>query len=249
VGYGFVLYRVRAGDTLTDIGQRFQATPECIAALNGIEDPDYLQANRRIRVPKRKLGLSRLWRKEGIFVAVRSGDTVTGLAEQYDSGVSDIMRYNRIRDPKRLAVGQILLLPGGQFSAASRVVRRRTVRPKQTPKAVQALPEGELAWPVEQGKFKITSRYGERHSRPHKGVDLSAPRGTPILAADGGVVIVASNNLGGYGKTVVLLHPNGLRTIYAHADRILVKMGQNVKRRNGSWTNWRNTQKYSPQAY
>ncbi|HNT36009.1 MAG TPA: M23 family metallopeptidase, partial [bacterium] len=90
--------------------------------------------------------------------------------------------------------------------------------------------QGQLAWPIEPGKFKITSRFGERHSSPHQGVDFSAPRGTTIRAADDGVVIVASENLGGYGKTVVLHHPNGLRTVYGHADTLCVRLGQSVKR-------------------
>ncbi len=79
-------------------------------------------------------------------------------------------------------------------------------------------------------KFKITSNYGWRHRRMHRGVDLGLPEGTPIAAAfDGMVRISKGNNTGGYGNLVVIRHDNGLETYYAHLSRRLVNPGQIVK--------------------
>ncbi|NER96055.1 MAG: peptidoglycan DD-metalloendopeptidase family protein [Symploca sp. SIO1B1] len=80
-------------------------------------------------------------------------------------------------------------------------------------------------WP---SKGVITSGYGMRWGRMHKGLDIAAPIGTPIVAAAPGVVVTAGWNSGGYGKLVEIQHPDGSQTLYAHNNRILVKRGQQV---------------------
>ena len=81
-------------------------------------------------------------------------------------------------------------------------------------------------WPA-QGVF--TSGYGWRWGRMHKGIDIAAPVGTPIVAAASGVVISAGWNSGGYGNLVEIRHDDGSVTLYAHNDRILVRAGQYVQ--------------------
>jgi len=84
-----------------------------------------------------------------------------------------------------------------------------------------------LAWPV-QGK--VTSRFGPRgffHVQ-HRGVDIKAPKGTPIRAAAAGTVAF-SGRQSSYGRVIKIDHPNGLRTIYAHNSTNFVKAGQRVK--------------------
>ncbi|MCC3595374.1 MULTISPECIES: peptidoglycan DD-metalloendopeptidase family protein [unclassified Microcoleus] len=84
-----------------------------------------------------------------------------------------------------------------------------------------------LIWPA---KGVLTSGYGWRWGRMHKGIDIAGPIGTPIVAADSGVVTYADWNDGGYGYLVEITHPDGSETIYAHNNRILVKKGQQVDR-------------------
>jgi len=67
---------------------------------------------------------------------------------------------------------------------------------------------------------------GERHA--HLGVDLAAPLGTPILAAQDGVVVSAGPR-GGYGNAVEVAHPDGTTSLYAHAHTLLVRPGQEVR--------------------
>ena len=81
-------------------------------------------------------------------------------------------------------------------------------------------------WPA---KGTITSGYGMRRGRMHKGIDIAAPIGTPILAAAGGEVISAGWNSGGFGNLVKIKHPDGNMTLYAHNHRILVAQGQEVR--------------------
>src|SRR6266542_53932 len=83
-----------------------------------------------------------------------------------------------------------------------------------------------FAWPV-QGS--VTSRFGRRGFWGwHRGVDIKAPRGTPIHAAAAGIVIF-SGRQSGYGRVIKIAHPNGLTTIYAHNSANFVKVGDRVK--------------------
>ncbi|MBE9121655.1 peptidoglycan DD-metalloendopeptidase family protein [Tychonema sp. LEGE 07199] len=80
-------------------------------------------------------------------------------------------------------------------------------------------------WPA---KGVLTSGYGWRWGRMHKGIDIAGPIGTPVMAADNGVVTYAQWNDGGYGYLVEITHADGSETIYAHNSRILVQKGQKV---------------------
>ncbi|MEG4022929.1 peptidoglycan DD-metalloendopeptidase family protein [Microcoleus sp. S13C4] len=80
-------------------------------------------------------------------------------------------------------------------------------------------------WP---SKGVLTSGYGWRWGRMHKGIDIAGPIGTPVVAASDGVVTYAEWNDGGYGNLVEITHADGTETIYAHNSRILVQKGQKV---------------------
>ena len=80
-------------------------------------------------------------------------------------------------------------------------------------------------WPT---RGMLTSGFGWRWGRMHKGIDIAAPVGTPIVAAAPGVVITAGWNSGGYGYLVEIQHADGSVTLYAHNNRILVREGQSV---------------------
>ena len=97
-------------------------------------------------------------------------------------------------------------------------------------KADTYLPSGSMeftgyTWPA---RGTLTSGYGWRWGRMHRGIDIAAPTGTPIVAAAPGIVTYADWNSGGYGNLVEIQHPNGSLTIYAHNSKILVRKGQTV---------------------
>ncbi|MEL6398951.1 MAG: peptidoglycan DD-metalloendopeptidase family protein [Cyanobacteria bacterium J06626_4] len=81
-------------------------------------------------------------------------------------------------------------------------------------------------WPA-QGV--LTSGYGWRWGRMHRGVDIAGPVGTPIYAAGAGVVVTSGWNSGGYGNMVDVRHPDGSLTRYAHNSRLMVSPGQQVR--------------------
>lgn len=85
---------------------------------------------------------------------------------------------------------------------------------------------GQLSWPV---SGSITSAYGYRGSEFHDGIDIASPIGTAIYAAAGGKVASAGYE-GGYGRTILVDHGNGVVTRYAHLSEINVNTGQSVSR-------------------
>ncbi len=80
-------------------------------------------------------------------------------------------------------------------------------------------------WPA---KGVLTSGYGWRWGKLHKGIDIAGPVGTPVFAAASGEVISAGWNSGGYGNLIKLRHLDGSMTLYAHNNKILVNSGEKV---------------------
>lgn len=124
---------------------------------------------------------------------------------------------------------------------AARTAAARSGRPAPAPApAPQRAPvqaptqdrAGAMQWPV---PGRLTSRFGNRvhpiygDVRLHAGIDIGAPNGTPIVAADDGVAIIAGPT-GSYGNFVVLSHGAGLSTSYAHQSSLAVSPGQSVRK-------------------
>lgn len=95
------------------------------------------------------------------------------------------------------------------------------------------LGSGSMIWPV--SSRRITSPFGYRvhpilkKKKNHTGIDIAASRGTPIYAADSGVVMMSRYN-GGYGKMISIDHGNGISTLYGHCDALLVAEEQRVEK-------------------
>ena len=82
-----------------------------------------------------------------------------------------------------------------------------------------------MRWPV---RGRVISGFGS--GKDGDGIDISVPEGTPVKAAENGVVIYAGNGLKEFGNTVLVRHEDGLVTVYGHASSLQVTRGQKVKR-------------------
>jgi murein DD-endopeptidase MepM/ murein hydrolase activator NlpD len=98
--------------------------------------------------------------------------------------------------------------------------------PLKASEATGALPT--FRWPV-RGKV-ITSYGAKTNGKANDGINLAVPEGTPVKAAEDGVVAYSGNELKGYGNLVLVRHSNGYVTAYAHASELLVKRGDTIKR-------------------
>lgn len=87
--------------------------------------------------------------------------------------------------------------------------------------------DAPMMWPVKRvARSYVSSYVGD--GRGHKGMDIAAPAGTPIYAAEGGTVIYSGRDGSGYGNYIIIRHENGLKTLYAHCKALYVKKGDSV---------------------
>jgi len=168
---------------------------------------------------------------------VARGDTLSALARRYGVSVGALVSANDLAsDRVRLRLGQRLVIPTATASPTR--VTARTGRPRAAdpgPRArgvrapvdfVLAVPEfadalGTFLWPADGA---VSSPFGRRRSGWHRGIDIRADHGEPILAAAAGVV-VASGVEPRYGRVLKIEHEYGFTTVYAHNDANLVEVG------------------------
>ena len=174
---------------------------------------------------------------------VRRGDTLNKISRLYRKPVVDIAKVNNIQLTTRLKVGDHLVIPSvtvnsepGSFPAKisnhsatslqSTTAQAKAKHPVKTAKETTALPM--FQWPV-QGR--IIASFGSSLNGVHNdGINLAVPEGTPVKAAEDGVVSYAGNGLAGDGNLILIRHSNGYSTVYAHAKELLVNRDDQIKR-------------------
>jgi len=157
-----------------------------------------------------------------VTYTVQSGDTAYHIATRFGVSVGRLLTANGITDPREIRVGQTLVIPGAYQAGAVARADRTSVSPYHG-----ARESRQFDWPVRQGV--VSSGYGMRGGAMHDGVDIAAPAGTPVHAADRGVVIF-SGQLHGYGNTIIIRHDNHYATVYGHNEVNLVREGDQVAR-------------------
>jgi murein DD-endopeptidase MepM/ murein hydrolase activator NlpD len=166
---------------------------------------------------------------------VAPGETIYHLALEYGVTSEQLMAANDISDPRELRAGQTIVIPSARSSPAGDSADVAGDDSETTTAALNSADAWaapvraarQMAWPVTAGV--LSSPFGMRNGTMHQGIDIAAPRGTPIKAADDGVVIFAGQ-LRGYGNVVILQHDGGYVTVYGHNERNLVSEGTRVER-------------------
>lgn len=206
-----ITYTVQTGDNVSTIAEQFGVSVATVLWNNGnLEDnPDYLSLGDILTI----LPVS------GVYHTVADGDTLESIAEQYKANVEDIIACegNYLTEPYTIAKGQKLIVPGGSKPYQ---VRHVVAWSGEIPAGAER-GSGVFGWPM---SGYITQRYHEFHPA----VDIAAPEGTPIKAADSGYVAVVGRSDYGYGRYVLIDHGNGFQTLYGHFSVIFVEVGQSV---------------------
>lgn len=223
-------YVVQSGDTLSDIANKFGISIATILWENNLTVHDFIQPGQKLTILP----------SSGITYKVKSGDTIAKIAAAYGVDPNEVKSWNNIVDDTALQKDKALFLPGGKVTPPP--------APKPKPKTVasplkvftappDAKDDGstDMVWPA--GTHYISQPYGiwSRVDRGiHTGVDLAAASGTPIYAAEDGIVTHAgcgARGCGkGYGNYVDIDHGNGIATRYGHNSKLLVKVGDQVRR-------------------
>ena len=190
---------------------------------------------------------SRLGQKppRGEWIIVLSGDSVSKLAEQHQTPMNDIIEINALSDPSRIIVGQSLFIPQLSRIIDQKVPVRSTRDKKSTAREGFLKAPGfrhlkgapitvmrQFSWPIKpnlSSRIGLSSPFGQRKGKAHRGIDLSAPQGTLVRAALDGEVIRSEFSSGGYGWVIYLKHAGGVETRYAHHQKNLVKRGRFVQ--------------------
>jgi len=166
---------------------------------------------------------------------VVSGEGLQTLASKYGVSEKEIANANDLAVGQALSIGQKLIIPGGKkqdyasfkpktysgFTIIKDIVKPISTFVKQKEKKFAPSISNRMSWPT--SGYRITQYFSFRHFA----IDVANHVGTPLYAADAGVV--ESSGWGrGYGNNVLINHGGGKKTRYAHASKLYVKKGDRV---------------------
>lgn len=205
-----VEYVVLPGDTVSSIADKFGVS------VNTILWENELRAWSLIR-PGDKLVILQ---SSGINHKVARGDTLDKIAKKYKVDTEKIKEFNRLADASAIKVGEKLFIPGASpYSPPVSVSPSRFFPTPQIPAG------GGYLWPT------INRRITQYFYWRHPAIDIGGQIGTPIYAADAGRVIEAKSGWnGGYGLHLIIDHGNSKKTLYAHASKLAVAVGDYVNK-------------------
>ena len=209
------VYVVREGDTLGKIANLFDVSVNTIMWANDISRSSSLSVGKTLTI----LPVT------GIKYTVKKGDTLTSIAKRYGGDADEIASFNGIDGA--LAIGDEVIIPDGEVAVPTAGPSSSGV----TMPAHNVGPSGSS----EQNGYYLRPLVGGRKTQGihgYNGVDLGAPKGTPIVASAEGDVIVAKEGgwNGGYGNYIVIQHDNSSQTLYSHASGVIVYAGEHVVR-------------------
>lgn len=199
------VYVVHKGDTIGDIAKMFSVSANTIYWANDVVKGQALKEGQTLVI----LPVT------GVKYTVKKGDTLAGIAKKFSADADDIAKYNGI-SADTLAIGEEIIVPDGEMSASASKV-------SPSASSSKASYSGYYIKPI---PCRLT-----QNIHGNGGVDMSCgTSGTAIKAAASGTVIVANKSGwgGGYGSYVVIKHPNGTQTLYAHMSKVAASVGQSV---------------------
>ncbi len=218
-------YVVQKGDTVSSLAEMFEITADTIRWANNLPaGSNSLKTGDTLDIPP----------VSGVVYDVKSGDTLSSISKKFGSDISEIGKWNGLERDSKLAVGDTIVVPNGKMSSSGSAAKKQT--PGASSLVIKTGTIGSLLARVSGPDL------GTYYGRPIRGgirtqgihgrtaVDIGAKIGTEVVASASGKVIIAKSAgyNWGYGKFVVIAHPNGTQTIYAHMNQVNVSVGAQV---------------------
>ncbi len=207
---GFRWHRLGPGETLSTVASAYGVSVEAMVGANpDISSLDRLPLGFELLVPPAL----------GMVVTLRPGESVLDVIAEYGVEPEALAAANQLRSPFDIVPGMLLFLP--DVRPLDAMARLEKVREE----------ENRYVWPLHG---RLTSYFGPRNlgmgtSSFHRGVDIAAPWGTPVVASRSGTVTFAGWSNQGYGNLIKVRHAGGDETWYGHFSSLAVSVGQHVK--------------------
>ena len=208
------IYVVREGDSLSQIAKMFNVSTNTIIWANNLHNSIIKEGQTLVILPV-----------SGVKHKVKKGETIKSITKKYKGNLEEILSFNNLSKGDKLNIGDTIIIPDGEigsYSFGSKNNRKIVVGSNPYRGGSGPYYKGYYIKPV--NGIKTQGLHG------YNAIDIGAPIGTPIFASASGKVIVSRSGgwNGGYGSYVVVKHGNGTQTLYAHASKIIVYVGQNV---------------------
>ena len=221
--------KVESGDTLLGIARRTGVSPTDIKRANGMSD-DTVRLGQTLTIPGARAGSTRVASLETKTASepVHRSESAKKAPEPYTppkSAEAPVVSSSTMAEKSGRPTADASSTP---IQAAPSTSVGKEVQRDVAAVAPDSTGISGFRWPV-QGR--VVNRFGEKvGSRRNDGLNISVPRGTPVKAAENGVVIYAGDGLKEFGNTVLIKHDDGLVTVYGHAETLEVQKGTKVKR-------------------
>lgn len=217
------IYTIESGDTLSTVAARFNVKSETLMWENDVTMASVLKIGQKLSIPP----------ANGVSHRVASGQSVEKIASLYKVEAQKIVAMNNL-ESGTLSAGQVIFVPEGRPLPSIRTVAQaaRSASRDAPSRNAQRKLENTTTAPA-AGKFLIFPTIGsitQGFRSGHYAYDIGNRTKPPIWAAAEGTVIKASQGGwgGGYGNHVIVDHGNGVKTLYAHMDHLVVKNGDHV---------------------
>jgi murein DD-endopeptidase MepM/ murein hydrolase activator NlpD len=199
---------VNKGDTLHSIARRNHVPVGELARANNLDQSAKLSIGMKLTVPGNK------------SAAAEPPPAVAAPAQQ---------QLAALTPPATRSITPAAPQQSARLAQSNVQVEEKPAEPAANAKpseTTSALPS--FRWPV-RGKV-ITSYGAKTNGKANDGINVAVPEGTPVKAAEDGIVAYSGNELKGYGNLILVRHSNGYVTAYAHASELLVRRGDTIKR-------------------
>ena len=210
-------HKVAKGENVHLIAKKYQTTAAEIISINDLDPPYIIFVGQKLYIPK-----------TAKVHIVRAGETIGIIAKKHQTSFKKLAQYNSLKHPYTIYPGQKIFLfhkpknIDNKLDATSYVSATKTALRSPPPRS------GKFQWPA---KGKVINPYGKIGlGKKNDGINIALKNGTPIRAADDGIVAYSGSELKSFGNLVLIKHTGGWLTTYGHNKRIIVKRGDSVRK-------------------